>query len=77
MDLELICLFPKSDEMKRKATRLVRFLVDIENGVNQRQASAILRLNEMDVSRLCDKLEAYGYIMRKRTDDGNILMTNF
>lgn len=29
------------------------------------------------VSRLGEKLEAYGYISRKRTEEGNITSSNF
>lgn len=30
-----------------------------------------------DVSKLGDKLEAHGYIMRKRIEEGNIIRSNF
>jgi len=77
MDTELSDLFPRSEEMKKKATRLISLLASQKQGINQKEASIILHLNEMDVSRLCDKLETYGYIKRKRTNECNILKTNF
>ncbi|MCP8309632.1 MAG: MarR family transcriptional regulator [archaeon] len=77
MDLELAALFPKSEEMKRKAIKIISYLTNVKEGLNQKQLAKALNLNEMDCSRLCDKLEEHGYIIRESSKEGKMVKANF
>jgi DNA-binding MarR family transcriptional regulator len=75
MDLELSSLFPKG-EMMKKAIKIISFLTNTKEGLNQKQLAKALNLNEMDCSRLCDKLEEHGYIIRESSKEGKMIKTN-
>jgi hypothetical protein len=76
LDLEFSSLFPKSEEMKMKALRLLSYLSAREGGLNQKRLAEALGYSEMDVSRICDKLEMYGYIRRESTKEGKMVYVN-
>jgi len=76
LELEFSALFPKSDEMKAKALRLLSYLSAREERVNQKQLAEALGYSEMDVSRICEKLEQYGYIRRESTKEGKVVNVN-
>ena len=76
MDLELAALFPKSEKMRRKAVKAISYLMSMKEGTNQKELAKALYLNEMDVSRLCDKLEEHGYIIRESSKGGKKVRVN-
>jgi len=72
LESELSAIFPKSDEMKVKALRLLSYL-SARDGLNQKQLAEALGYSEMDVSRICEKLEQYGYVRRESTKEGKMV----
>lgn len=64
MDLELSELF-REKEQKTTAVKLLNCIREQPN-VNQVKIAELLGVNTMAVSRLIGKLEAYGYVKRKR-----------
>ena len=64
MDLELTDLF-KNKEQKLCAVKLLNVLRE-RRELNQREIAELLDVNDMAVSRMVKKLEAYGYVKRRR-----------
>lgn len=64
MDLELSDIF-RSKEQKIQAVKLMNLLQQKQE-LNQKEIADSLGINDMNVSRLLTKLEAYDYIQRKR-----------
>ena len=66
MENDLVNAFPKSSVALRNARRVLDLLMGNPNGVSQKSIAQKLDLSEMEMSRIADKLESYGYILRER-----------
>lgn len=71
MDLELSDIFKRS-EQKLEVVKLLDFLRQ-NNEANQKQIAEGVGISEPTVSRLMQKLEAHGYVIRKRDIHGQWL----
>ena len=73
MDLELSEVF-KEKHKKLQAVKLLNFIRQVKEP-SQKQIAEELNISEMSVGRLVRKLEAYGYVMRKRGERGAWLIS--
>lgn len=74
---ELSTIFPKSLQLLKKALQIITLLTKQEAPIIQKQIAEVLSANQMDVSRIADKLEAYGYIIRQRQGNEKLVKLNW
>ncbi len=74
MRAEITDQFPKSPEMQQKAIRLLTFVLDRPEGLNQKELARVLGLNEMETSRMLDRLESHGYVRREKGEGAEKLV---
>jgi biotin operon repressor len=69
MDLELSDIF-KQQQSKLEAVKILNLLRQCKEPLNQKQIANALSLSEASVGRYIEKLEANGYVRRKRDAHG-------
>jgi len=73
MDLELSDIFTHQ-QSKLEAVKLLSFLRQCKEPPNQKQIAETLSLSEASVGRYIERLEAHGYVQRKRDAHGQWLV---
>jgi len=73
---ELTAMFPKSDEMRRKALKTIHYLISLKKGILQKVLAKGLNLSETETSRLFDKMDARGLTYRQQTPEGKMVFSN-
>ncbi len=77
MEEELYALFPRSKELFKKALQTVILLSKNEEPLIQKEIAQSLDITEMDVSRIVEKLEAYGYVVLQRQGNEKLVKLNW
>lgn len=72
MEAELGVLFPLGD-MKDKAFRILNHIIRAGKPLTQKQHAEELDISEMEISRIINRLEPYGYFQRERTAEGRVV----
>ena len=73
MDLELSEVF-REKEKKLQAIKLLNLIREVKEP-SQKRIAKELDMNEVSVGRLIKKLEAYGYVIRRRGERGAWLIS--
>ena len=75
MDAELSHIFRKSPEGKTNALKVIGLLNSTEELLTQKRVASLLRIGQMECSRIVEKLEDHGYLKREKTKEGKLLKT--
>jgi len=75
MDAELSHIFRKSPEGKANALKVIGLLNSTEELLTQKRVASLLKIGQMECSRIVEKLEDHGYLKREKTKEGKLLKT--
>jgi len=75
MDAELSHIFRKSPEGKTNALKVIGLLNSTKELLTQKRVASLLRIGQMECSRIVEKLEDHGYLKREKTKEGKLLKT--